>query len=325
MKSKTLIKISFLCLLAGLSLINLRPNISGSTTKENVYEDYKNISLYFCEKDDCSSVISNLEKNAEKVDCALYDIDLENIINEMIKKQYRLVTDDVSKIKISHKEDDNNQLMHDKFCIYDNKIISTGSFNPKKSSLFKDYNNLIVIDSDYLSKNYEDEFSELWSGIFGDGNKVKYPIIQYGNVRIENYFCPEDNCKDKVLEKLNNAEKINFLMFSFTDNEIAQKLIDKNPTTEIKGVVEKQRINMQYERYKFLKENGLDIKADSNPYLLHDKTWIIDDNIVIIGSYNPTSAGNTKNDENILIIYDKNLAGKMNNRFNEIYEKAQGI
>lgn len=93
------------------------------------------------------------------------------------------------------------------------------------------------------------------------------------------------------------------------------------------GVVEKQRINMQYELYKYLKENGIDVVPDSSKYTMHEKTVIVDDYIVVTGSYNPTGAGNTKNDENMLIIYDKNLASIMNARFYRIHNesKTQGI
>ncbi|MBS3163402.1 hypothetical protein J4427_01810 [Candidatus Woesearchaeota archaeon] len=329
MKSKTLVKIAFFCLLAGIGLIAFREeDITGfSALEENiVHESYKSIDLYFCERDNCESIESKLINGSSRVDCAFYDIDLEKIKNSLAKKQYRLVTDDTSDVEIAHKEDTKKQLMHDKFCVLDNKIF-TGSFNPKKSSLFKDYNNLLVIESDYLVKNYADEFSELWDGNFGSGTQVIYPIIDYGGTRIENYFCPEDSCRDHLLSVLDGANSsINFLVFSFTDDQIAQKLVDKhNFGIRVSGVLEKQRRNMQYEKYNFLKENGVDVRLDSNPYLLHDKTFIIDNNILVLGSYNPTSAGNNKNDENILIIYNKELANKMNSRFSGIYNQSQGI
>ncbi|MDD5651312.1 MAG: phospholipase D-like domain-containing protein [Candidatus Nanoarchaeia archaeon] len=323
MKSKTLLKIAFLCLIAGSFLINFnKKEISGYSTLETVVkEEAKNMSLYFCEKDDCSAIIKNEIDNSNRVDCALYDVDLENVITSLTRKPYRLVVDDGSNVKISHREDNNNQLMHNKFCALDTKIIS-GSFNPKKNSLFKDYNNLIVIESDYLVKNYEAEFEELWNNTLD--NKVKYPLIDYGNTRIENYFCPEDDCKGHLLNLLNDANEINFLIFSFTDKDISNKLIERyNSGSIVKGVVEKQRINMQYEQGKYLRQNLIDVKVDSNPYLLHDKTWIINNEIIVIGSYNPTSAANTKNDENILIIHNKELANKMKLRFEEIYSKAQ--
>ena len=324
MKSKTLVKIAFFCLLVGIGLISFKnEDITGFSTQNIVQEPYKSMNLYFCEKDNCGLIESKLIDESSKANCAFYDFDLEKIIASLLKKPYKLVMDDGSKIKITHKEDTDKALMHNKFCVLDKKIF-TGSFNPKESSLFKDYNNLIVIESDYLVKNYEDEFSELWSGIFGSGNKVRYPVIDYGGTRIESYFCPEDKCEEKLLNVLSNGSEIKFLLFSFTSQNVADKLIERyNAGFLVSGVVEKQRVNMQYEKARFLKENGISVKADTNKYLLHDKVFIINNEILVLGSYNPTSAGNTKNDENLLIIYNKELANKMGSRFNEIYSKSE--
>ena len=162
----------------------------------------------------------------------------------------------------------------------------------------------------------------MWSGKFGKGSQVKYPKIQYGDILIENYFCPEDQCQKHVLEQLINAQNsIYFLLFDLTDKTLASKLIEKK-NLDVRGVVEKQRVTMQYHQYNYLKQNGVNVKVDSNKYLLHDKTWIIDNETVIIGSYNPTGAGNTKNDENILIIHSPELAKIFLKRFDSIYSSA---
>jgi len=326
MRNKTLMKLVLFAFLIGAGLIGYsQKNISPMAVLEQpkiIQENYKYMQVYFCETDDCGKIQADLIKNTENPDCAFYDIDLENMVSELSKKNYRLVTNDHSKISLEHKFDTNKALMHDKFCIYSNNTFSSGSFNPKEASLFKDYNNLIVIQSDYLSQNYRDEFEELFSGIFGSGAKVRYPKVQYGDILIENYFCPEDSCQKHVLEQMDKANSsIYGLLFSFTDSYIAEKLVEKK-NLDIKLVVEKQRMNMQYEKYKFLKENGINIKTDSNPYLLHDKVWIIDRKIVITGSYNPTASGNTKNDENILIIHSSELAEKLLKRFDSIYSSA---
>ena len=41
---------------------------------------------------------------------------------------------------------------------------------------------------------------------------------------------------------------------------------------------------------------------------MHEKIVLIDDKIVIVGSYNPTRSADTKNEENILIIKDENIS-----------------
>ena len=43
---------------------------------------------------------------------------------------------------------------------------------------------------------------------------------------------------------------------------------------------------------------------------MHHKVFIIDNKIVVTGSYNPTKNGNEHNDENMLIMHDAMLAEK---------------
>ena len=54
-------------------------------------------------------------------------------------------------------------------------------------------------------------------------------------------------------------------------------------------------------------------------HILHHKVFIIDNATVILGSYNPTAAANTKNDENIIITHDETIA----QRFVEEFERLR--
>ncbi len=52
----------------------------------------------------------------------------------------------------------------------------------------------------------------------------------------------------------------------------------------------------------------LDIVKDSNPKTMHHKVFVVDLEYVITGSMNPSKSGVSYNDENLLIIRNKNLA-----------------
>ena len=212
-------------------------------------------------------------------------------------------------------------LMHNKFCILDNEIVVTGSMNPTNNGVYKNNNNMIIIFSKYLARNYLEEFYEIKNGIYGKGDETKYTKIYLNNKKIENYFCPEDNCKDRIIEKLENAQKsIYFLTFSFTDQDIADELIYQSKRIEVKGIMEERRINMQYNKFKYLRYYNVSVIPDSNPAIMHHKVFIIDEKTVILGSFNPTGAANTKNDENILIIEDERIAKEFLEEFDKIYK-----
>ena len=55
---------------------------------------------------------------------------------------------------------------------------------------------------------------------------------------------------------------------------------------------------------------------------MHHKVFIIDQETVITGSFNPTNAGDSKNDENILIIKDKGIAKQFKEEFDKVYTEA---
>ncbi|MBI4448296.1 hypothetical protein HY643_04915 [Candidatus Woesearchaeota archaeon] len=279
--------------------------------------------FYFCPRDGCTKILLNELKNAKySINCALYDLSSEEIIIALqeMKINKRVVVDDNNFQKASYlnfmKKDDSKQLMHNKFCVIDDKKVLTGSFNPTRKEINND--NLAIIESEYLSKNYLEEFEELWQGKFGEGRKTKYPLIYLNEAKFENFFCPEDDCEKQAVSVLKNAKSsIYFMTFAFTSNRIAETIISKK-TLDVKGVFEKNQ-NSKWSQYEKLKAAGISVKLDSNKYNMHHKVFIIDSSIIIFGSYNPTESGNERNDENMLIIYDEMIAKKFLEEFNFVF------
>lgn len=284
------------------------------------------MDVYFCPGDNCEEKLVGFLKQGENIlHCALFDLDLQSVVNVLNEKyknnvDVKLVVDnnnlgDVKDLEFV-RQDSNNQLMHNKFCVVDKKVF-TGSFNPTERCAYKNNNNMILINSENLAKNYEDEFIELWKGDFGKGERNLVTNFIIGNITIKNYFCPEDDCEENVLNILKNAKKnVYFMVFSFTSDEIGDYLISRKDLN-VKGVFEKRQAGSEYSEYK--KMSGMNVKLDSNPANMHHKVFIIDEEIVITGSYNPTASGNNKNDENILVIYSFEIAEKYLKEFWKVY------
>jgi len=285
------------------------------------------LESYFCPQDNCEEIMKKvIESSQNSAYCAFFDLELKGLITVIAKKSkeadVKVVIDKNNYenqikgpgIKIANSK----QYMHNKFCIIDESIVFTGSTNPTKNGVKYNNNNLIVINSKYLAKNYLDEFDELWNGIYTSGEKVKYEKIISENLIIENYFCPEDNCKERVIDTLKQAEEnIYFMTFSFTDEEIADEILFKN--IDVKGIFENRGSGTDYSQYNRLKDFGIDVKKDKNKKTMHHKVFIIDKKTVITGSMNPTGSGNFRNDENILIIHNKETASRFLKEFNELW------
>ena len=290
-------------------------------------ETSKEIEVYFCPTEDCAGILANLMGSAvNSLHCAFFGIDLKNVTGVLASKSktadVKLVVDDENYGAIKGpgvKKDTSSQYSHNKFCVIDDKIVLTGSFNPTISEAYANNNNMLVIHSKYLAKNYNEEFEELWGGKFGEGEKVKYPVIYFNNKEIENYFCPEDACSNHIIKEINRAEKsIYFMQFSFTSEPIGDSVLF-NKKADILGLFEKRGSGTEYSQYNRFKDFGLDVRLDKNPRTMHHKVFILDNRTVITGSMNPTGSGDYKNDENILIIHDKDIAKKYVEEFERLY------
>ena len=291
-------------------------------------ETSKDAEAYFCPREDCGKIFEyNIKSANSAVHCALYDIDLKNVINALSGKSksadVKIVIDNSNsngQIKGDGlKIDTDGQLMHNKFCVIDSYIVITGSFNPTFNDNFRNSNNVIVAYSKTLAGNYEDEFDELWNGFFGNGNAAKNPEMYVNGIKIENYFCPEDRCASRIIDLIKNAKSsVYFMAFSFTNREIADALVKKKGI-DIKGIFDAGQSSSKYSQLERLKDFGMDVKKDTNKYKMHHKVFIIDNETVATGSFNPTLSAEGKNDENIIIIHDKGVAKKFLEEFDALW------
>ena len=294
------------------------------------YETAKNPEAYFCPETDCSKVFEEKIESANfSVHCAFYDIDLKNIISSLARKSktadVKLVIDSDNYERQIRGEgmrvDDGKQLMHDKFCVIDRGIVLTGSFNPTDNDNNYNNNNVLVVYSIWLAQNYEDEFQELWNGEFGKGSGVKYPVLNINSIKMENYFCPEDDCASRIANLIKDAKgSVKAAFFTFTNERIADELLKaQSRGIGVSVLIESRQRNVKNSQYQRLKDFGLGIKLDNNKYTMHHKVLIIDGKTVVTGSFNPTLSADTKNDENLLIIHDEEIADKFLGEFGRLW------
>jgi len=250
--------------------------------------------------------------------------DIKHVFEEKSKKiDVKVVVDDNNKKHAGgsfYRYDTSSQLSHNKFCIIDGSVVTTGSFNPTERGNYKNNNNFLIIESEFLSQNYEDEFIELWGGEFGKGgNQVEYPQMFLDGIRVETYFCPEDDCDLHLIDELRKAtSSIYFMTFSFTHEEVADEILYSK--VDIKGVFEKMQAGSKYSQFNRMKEFGLDVKKDNNSANMHHKVFIIDEKVVVTGSTNPSKSGFYKNDENMMIIEDSSIAKLFMEEFEMVWE-----
>lgn len=278
-----------------------------------------------------------------QIDAALYDLNLWSIRNALIRAhqrgvQVRLVveSDSLDRPEIQEMiaagiplvDDQMDSLMHNKFVIIDASEVWTGSMNFTVNGAYRHLNNLVRIRSSRLAENYTAEFEEMFlEGYFGDISLMNtpHPDFTLNGIRIETYFAPDDHPQDRLIQLIQKAEdSIEFLYYSFTADEVAQALIyQAERGVKVRGVLDAYQENSGLGgEYQHLKEAGLEVFLDRYPEKLHHKVMIIDDQIVLTGSYNLTRSANQANDENILIIHDPEVADIFLAEFEWIFSDA---
>lgn len=293
-----------------------------------------------------------IEQAEESVDVAAYDFDLEAVADALVKVhqegiRVRFVTDSdnagedavrqLERAGIPVVEDERDGgLMHNKYVIIDGQWLWTGSFNLTDNGAYRNNNHAVLIASTALAQNYTVEFEEMFEGQFGPTSPDDTPnprvIVAYKaddgqeqKVELENYFSPEDGVARQIIEEIRGAQsRIRFMSFVFTSDEIAQAMVSRaQDGVVVQGVIEDRNAEGDYSEYERLRAAVHDVLPDGNPYIMHHKVIIIDDETVILGSYNFTANAETDNDENVLIIHDAEVAALFVAEFGRVYEQAR--
>lgn len=224
--------------------------------------------------------------------------------------------------------DEREPFMHNKFIVIDGHQVWMGSWNLTDNCTYRNNNNMVVIESTQLAENYTREFKEMFEDHqFGptSPSDTPYPQLEVDGIRLENYFSSEDGVRQHILPLVQNAQKsIYFLAFSFTDDDLGKALVAKAKAgLTVQGVMESRNADGSGSEWTRLRRGKVDLLKDGNPYVMHHKVLIIDEAIVVTGSYNFTGAAENSNDENVLIIYSPEIAAQYLEEFQRIYQQAQ--
>lgn len=205
-------------------------------------------------------------------------------------------------------------LMHNKFAIFDNKKVMTGSLNYSKTDFSQFNSNVIfLIDSPQLAQIYTDEFEQMLGGNFHISKKkrLKTDKIELGDSQIEVYFSPQDNIVvNQVVNYVDRAQKYIYMpVFVLTHKSLTSALIRaKNRGVDVKVIVDATNVFAQSSSVKILRDAGVSVKVENYAGKLHSKSMIIDDKYILAGSMNFSNSGENRNDENMLIIKNYRFA-----------------
>ena len=134
------------------------------------------------------------------------------------------------------------------------------------------------------------------------------PAVQ--DVPVKVCFTPESQCTPGIVEALNQAQSSIFVhAYSFTSAPTAKALVEaKGRGVDVRVIIDKRTEETKGSKVKTLVAGNIPVLIDVVPGIAHNKVMIIDEAYVLTGSFNFTEAADTRNVENILLLYDPELA-----------------
>jgi phosphatidylserine/phosphatidylglycerophosphate/cardiolipin synthase-like enzyme len=145
--------------------------------------------------------------------------------------------------------------------------------------------------------------------------------------KTEVYFSLYDNPQKEIIKNINQAEAfINIAMYIFTDREIALPLIKAcERGVKVRLYLDKDQVDYKYSQSRFLVQKGIKTKISSNNYIMHNKFAIIDNRLLLTGSYNWTFSANHRNDENLMVIDDPEIIEIFQNQFVNLWTNKYSL
>ncbi len=260
---------------------------------------------------------------------ALLDVHRRGVLVRVVMESSNLdddVPQDLLNAGIPIIGDRRDGLMHDKFVVIDGLDVWLGSMNFTVGGAYYNANNLLHIRSVQMAENYTKEFEEMFlDDKFGTQvvAETPNPSLNLNGVQMEVYFSPDDGVSQAILPLLENArESIYFMAFSFTSDELGQAVREAaDRGLQVRGVMDSGQIDSNTgTEYDAFRQAGLDVRRDGYEGMMHHKVFIIDREIVVTGSYNFSHSAETRNDENVLIIYSPEVASWFIEEFWRVYE-----
>lgn len=221
--------------------------------------------------------------------------------------------------------DNRKAFMHHKFVIPDELGVWTGSTNLTWNAFARNNENSLWLPSADLAKAYRAEFESLWGGLeTGRGQPARFAFPDLNGTV---YFSPEGgrDGRQAILNRLREVKReVWIAAFVLTDDEIV-RLLEAAEKRGVKVHAVLDSRNLSASKDQEMKNAGVEVRQDSNPYTLHDKVMVLDREWVITGSYNFSNNAFRDNNENLLIFQSKPLAERYAREVEAIWKAGKPL
>ena len=282
------------------------------------------------------------------IDIAAYEFNLPSVTDAVVRAardrgvRVRVVTDNdhgldaetstlgqLVSAGIPVVDDARSGFMHNKFVIIDGRQVWTGSWNFTVNGTFRNNNNVIAITAPDVAAIYTRKFEQMFSArqfgptapALGDPNTRR---VMINDTLIQVLFAPADGVGGRIAELVNSAtHSVRFMAFSFTHNTIGEAVLNRaRAGVDVAGIFETRGSLTEFSNLSAMFCEEVAVRQDTNPRAFHHKVFIIDDETVILGSFNFSLSADRTNDENVLVIHDAEIAAAYLDEFNRRWAES---
>ena len=118
------------------------------------------------------------------------------------------------------------------------------------------------------------------------------------------------SCTDLAVKQIAAAKTSIYVMaYSFTSKPIELALVAaKKRGVDVQVILDKSNVGYKYSGLSVMQAAGIPTTVDDSHAIAHNKVIVIDENVVVGGSFNYTNAAQHANAENMTVTKDAKLA-----------------
>jgi phosphatidylserine/phosphatidylglycerophosphate/cardiolipin synthase-like enzyme len=293
-------------------------------------------------------LIAFIDEATDTIHVAAFEFNLTPVAQALIRAKQRgvevqWVTDDENGIEadeepdhgqfamlegagIQVKDDGRSALMHNKFWVFDNQTVWTGSTNITQNGNFRNNNNVLVIHSTEVATIFEREFQEMWAGQFGptSPSTVDLQSAVVGRTPVQVLFAAEDKAISHLVPLVEGAKSsLHIMAFSFTHDALGEAVLQRAKRgVDVQGIFETRGSETEFSELTLLYCAKVPVRQDGNPGTFHHKVIVVDEETLITGSLNFSNNADESNDENVVVIQSKTIAGRYIDEFERRWKEA---
>ena len=215
--------------------------------------------------------------------------------------------------------DYNPKIFHQKFVLrdYDGTAVPTsallsGSANFTLTDCHLNLNHVFVFRNAFVCRQYATEVEQLRRGSFGRGMHGDVPAVyDLACVPVKVLFAPDHTPELEIVKQmLKGTKEITFAIFTFAGSSGIDDamLALARGGMKVRGVLDRTQAAHDWAAPPWLVHDNIElfVPRRTGPFKtlrkLHHKVMVIDEQVVVAGSFNYTAPANEYNDENIFVI-----------------------